>query len=259
MTRIKIMGLCLIAVFAMAAVAAASASAAPTYYECAKAAKVGKLYTGNSNNSTCTEANAKGEGKYNLQPGRGKDKAFKGKGGAATLHTPAVGGIVECGASKDEGYVSSSFTGQEKVKVTFTKCKSESKACNSPGAKSGEIKTNPLSGTLGYISKSGPVVGVSLTGEAGHPSAEFECGTGAGALKIVTTGAVIGEITGDTNKISKEATDSFSVTGGGQQSVTSFEGGPTEVLESSINGSPELESGEATTTVNKGEALEIKA
>ena len=42
MRRIQTMGLCLVAVFALAAMAAASASAAtPTWYECAKAAKSG--------------------------------------------------------------------------------------------------------------------------------------------------------------------------------------------------------------------------
>jgi hypothetical protein len=255
MKRMKIMGLCLIAVFSMVVVVASSASAAPTYYECAKAAKVGKTYTGNSNNNTCTESNAKGEGKYNLQPGRGKDKAFKGKGGAATLHTPAVGGEVKCGASKDEGFISSSFTGQEKVKVTFTKCTSLGKNCSSAGGKKGEIKTNPLEGALGYISTSGKKVGVSLKGEGGADSADFNCE----GLVIETKGAVIGEITGDINAINASSTDAFTVTGGGVQSITKFEGGPTEVLESLINGSGPFESGEATTTTNKGEKLEIKA
>jgi hypothetical protein len=257
MTRIKIMGLSLVAVFAMAAMAAASASATPTFYECAKAAKVSGKYTGKYNNAACTEVNGTGEGKYELQAGVGKGKAFKGKGAAAVLHTPAVGGEVTCKGSKDEG--KNTLTGQKEVKVTFTGCASLGKTCNSAGAKSGEIKTNPLAGTLGYISATGPKVGVSLTGEAGKPSAEFACGTGAGSLNIVTTGAVIGEITGDINKISKEATDAFTVTGGGLQTVTSFEGGPLEVLETSINGSPNFESGEQTTTLNKGEALEIKA
>jgi hypothetical protein len=257
MTRMRIMGLGLVAAFAMAAVAAASASATPTFYQCAKAAKVGKIYTGKYTDKNCTEFNAKSEGKYELKAGVGKGKAFKGKGPAAVLHTPAVGGEVTCKASKDEGF--NTLNGQEKVKVTFTGCASLGKTCNSVGAKSGEIKTNPLSGTLGYISAAGPKVGVSLTGEAGKPSAEFACGTGAGSLNIVTTGAVIGEVTGNINKISKESTDAFTVTGGGLQTVTSFEGGPMEVLETSINGSPKIESGEQTTTVNKGEALEIKA
>jgi hypothetical protein len=257
MTRMRIMGLSLAAVFAMAAMATASASAAPSFYECAKVAKVGKFYTGKYNDKNCTEVNSESHGKYELVAGVGKGKAFKGKGAGAVLHTPAVGGEVTCKGSKDEGF--NTLTGQDKVKVTFTGCVSLAKPCNSPGAKKGEIKTNPLSGTLGYISATGPKVGVSLTGEGGLPSAEFACGTGAGSLNIVTTGAVIGEITGDVNHINKEATDSFTVTGEGFQSVTSFEDGSTQVLETSINGSPNFQSGEQTTTVNKGEALEIKA
>jgi hypothetical protein len=256
MTRIKIMGLALVALFAMAAVVAASASATPTYYECAKAAKVGKLYTGKYNNKTCTETNAKGEGKYELKEGLGKGKEFKGTGKAATLHTPAIGGEVKCSGSKDAGFTTAH--GQDKVTVTFTGCTSLGKKCTSvspKGKKSGEILTNSLDGKLGYISASPLKVGVSLTGEAGKPSAEFTCE----GLEITTTGAVIGEITKDINAISKESTDSFTVNGLGYQTVTAFEGGATEVLETLANGSGPFESGEETATLNKGEALEIKA
>jgi hypothetical protein len=257
MTLMRIMGLSLVVVFATGALAAASASATPTFYECAKAAKVGKFYTGKYSDKLCTEPNVKSEGKYELQPGLGKGKAFKGKGAAAVLHTPAVGGEVTCKGSKDVGF--NTATGQEKVIVTFTGCISLGKPCNSPSGKKGEIKTNPLAGSLGYIAKAGPKVGVSLAGEGGKPSAEFACGTGAGSLTIVTTGSVIGEVTGNVNKINKESTNAFTVTGEGFQTVTKLEGGPLEVLESSINASPNFESGEQTTVVNKGEALEIKA
>jgi hypothetical protein len=250
MKRIKIMGLCLVAVFALAAAAAASASAAPTYYECKKGAKGSGIYS----DKKCSVNVGPGNGKYTLVPGRGKNKVFKGKGGAATLYTPAVGGEVKCATSKDEGFVNASFTGQEKVKVTFGKCVSLGKNCSSSGAKKGEIKTNPLSGTLGYISATGPSVGVSLTGEGGKPSAEFNCE----GLEIVTTGSVIGPVTGDINTFSKESTDTFK-TASGVQVPTKFEGGPKEVLESLINGSGPFESGEETTAKNKGEELEIKA
>jgi hypothetical protein len=256
MKRIRIMGLALLALFAMAAVASASASATPTYYECAKAAKVGKTYTGKYNDKNCTEANAKSEGKYELKEGLGKGKEFKGVGKAATLHTPAIGGEVKCTGSKDAGYATAH--GQDKVSVTFSGCTSLGKKCTSAspkGKKAGEIVTNLLEGKLGYISSSPLKVGVSLTGEGGLPSADFTCE----GLEIVTTGAVIGQITGDINAISKESTDSFTVAPSGFQTVTSFEGGSTEVLESLVNGSGPFESGEETTTLNKGEALEIKA
>jgi hypothetical protein len=256
MKRMRIIGLAIVALFAMAAVTAASASATPTFYECAKAPVVAKKATGKYNNATCTEENVKSEGKYELKAGVGKGKAFKGTGKAATLHTPAVGGEVKCTGSKDEGF--NTLTGQSKVKVTFTGCTSLGKKCTSispAGKKAGEIVTNPLEGKLGYISSTPVKVGVSLSGEAGKPSAEFGCE----GLEIVTTGAVIGEITKDINAISKEATDSFTVNGSGFQTITSFEGGPEEVLSSTINGGGPFVSGEETSTLNKGEALEIKA
>ncbi len=65
MKRIKIVGLCLVAVFAFTAVAAASASAEPTYKTCVKAAKnAEKKYTGGYNDKACSEVNSAGEGKY---------------------------------------------------------------------------------------------------------------------------------------------------------------------------------------------------
>src|SRR5882757_9411803 len=119
MKRIRILGLCLVASFAMAAVASTTASAAlPEFYECAKL--VTKPYKGKFTDKKCTkEATAKEQeegklNKYELQPGIKKGKVFKGKGGKATLHTPAVGGIVTCGAFKDEGKLTTPST-QDKV------------------------------------------------------------------------------------------------------------------------------------------------
>src|ERR1700688_198627 len=108
MKRIRIMGLCLVAVFAITAAAAASASAAPAWYECAKAVKIGKTYTGKYTDKACTTTSPTETGKYELQPGIGKGKGFKGKGGKAILHTviPGKGDIkVECASFKDEGKV----------------------------------------------------------------------------------------------------------------------------------------------------------
>ena len=82
--RLKIMGLCLVAVFAMTALVSASASAAePAFYECHKL--TAKPYTGKYTDKKCTkEATAKeqAEGKknkYELQEGVGKGKSLQGQ------------------------------------------------------------------------------------------------------------------------------------------------------------------------------------
>jgi hypothetical protein len=254
MRRIKVMGLCLVAVAALASVAVSSASAAPELYECAKAAKVGKTYTGNYNNKSCSEPNSKNEGKYQLQPGIGKAKAFKGSGKVATLHTPAIGGEVACKTNKSSGK-NSSTTHQSGVIAEFKTCTSLGKKCTSAGEKAGTIKTNPLEGSFGYISKSPLKVGVELVGEGGKDSADFTCE----GLVIETKGAVIGEITGNINTFNKTTSNIFAVTGEGFQSVKNFEGGPNVELVSEVNGSGPFPSGQQATVTVKGEELELKA
>jgi hypothetical protein len=263
MRRMKMMGLCLVALFALTAVAVSSASAAsPAFYECAKLAKnpTTKKYEGKYSVKTCateaspTEQTEGKKNKYELKEGIGKGKQFKGKGGAATLHTPAVSGEVVCKSFKDSGFINSPTT-EDKVISEFKTCTSIGKKCMSPGEKAGTIKTNSLKGELGYISKSPLKVGVVLSPESGSVLAEFNCE----GLTVVTSGSVIGEQKGDINVFSKSSENVFSVTGGGVQTVTKFEGGATHVLESVINGSGPFESGQQAEAANKGEELEIKA
>jgi hypothetical protein len=257
MRRIRIVGLCLVAVFATTAVAASSASAAlPELYECAKAVKVGKVYTGKYNDKKCSEKNEAGTGKYELQPGVGKGKVFKGKGKVATLHTPAIGGEVTCKTNKSEGKNSSPTT-QSGVVAIFKTCTSLGKKCTSAGAKVGEIKTNPLGGVFGYISKAPLKVGVDLTGEGGKDSADFTCE----GLVIETKGSVIGEITGNVNSFNKTTLNNFVVTASPAfvQVPTKFEGGPTQVLQTIVNGSGPFESGQQAEVTVKGEELNLKA
>src|ERR1700742_3734355 len=87
MRRIKMMGLCLVAVLAVAAVAVSSASAAlPEYKVCAKATKVGKTYTGEFTDKLCSAKSGTKEGKYELESWEAaKKKGFKGKNGVSTL------------------------------------------------------------------------------------------------------------------------------------------------------------------------------
>jgi hypothetical protein len=256
--RLKIMGLCLVAVFALTAAVAASASAAePAFYECHKL--TAKPFTGKFTDKKCTKAATAEEiaagkkNKYELQEGVGKGKEFKGKGGKATLHTPAVGGEVTCKSFADKGLISTPTT-ETNIVSTFKTCESLKKKCASPGQKAGTIVTNKLSGVLGYINKGKKEVGVALKAEGAGNLAEFNCE----GIEIETTGSVIGTLA-PVNVFTKTENNVFAVNGEGFQAIKNFEGGPNQELLSKVNGSGPFPSGQQAEAANKGEELEVKA
>jgi hypothetical protein len=274
MKRMRILGLALVAVFALAAMTAAGASASkPVWKVCVKSAK----NAGEFSDKNCS-VSAGGTGKYNLVAGIGKGKGFKGKGGKAVLHNvvPGKGDIkVECASFKDAGSVVAP-SGVAKVTSTFSKCKSLGAPCKTEGGKKETITTNSLAGELGYLNKAHTAAGESLTDEAAPGSgflATFEC---EGLAKVRVHGAVIGSLS-PFGSISKESTTTFSVgpflgeLAPGYTPVVNppaFEEGsePVGVLLTELNGpetgnewAPEggLPSGQEGSAANKGEALEV--
>jgi hypothetical protein len=279
MRRIKMMGLCLVVVGALAAVVVSSASAAlPEFKVCAKAAKnAEKKYTGKYTDKLCSHAVTAEEiaagktNKYELASWEAAKKtSFKGKNGTSTLtsyipeneSTPWTGGspagVVTCKSGKSAGNVTGPKT--ETVQVEFKTCTSEGKKCTSTnGAKSGTIKTEPLSATIGYIEGG---VGADVEAASHKLSAEFTCE----GLAIKTIGSVIGVVTGNINKISKESTQTFAANEKHGQAVVfgefpeNPETGPAHFLLSNITPpGVTLPSTEVTTSVLKGEAMEIAA
>jgi hypothetical protein len=268
MKSMRIMGLALVAVFAFAALSAV-ASANPQWNECKKEA----VKTNGKYAKGCTAA---GTG-YEITPGVGKGKAFKGKGGTGILHNviPGKGDIkVECATFKDAGSYAAPNK-QFNVTASFSKCKALGSPCSS-GAKKETITMNKLAGELGWISKSGKKVGASLTNEAKPDSGyvvEFEC---TGLAKVRVHGAVIGEQTGDVETFAKETSAVFTVgpylgeLAPGYTPLVNppaFEEGAVGVLLSELNGpetenkwAPEggLPSGLQGTAVNKGESLLVR-
>jgi hypothetical protein len=254
MKRISLVGLCLAAVFAFGATSAFAA--APTYKVCVKAAKSGKTYTGKYNDKNCTEANAKSEGKYELASwASAKKKGFKTKSGKSTLYSyiPSVGiaGTVVCAKDKGEGEITGEST--SKSTVIFEKCESSGFKCTSTGeSKAGDIKTNPLLGTL--VNLEGGKVGQVVEAVGGGASAEFSC---EGHLHVITVGSLVGEETGNNGVISKEATLAFHVNSKtGEQEPGEAEGTPhtlySEIESEAFTGT--LPSGEETEDAIKGEA-----
>ncbi len=274
MRRVRIVGFCVMVVFALGALVASGAwAAAPEFKVCGKAAKVGKTYTGKYNNKTCSEVNAKGEGKYELEGWEAaKKKALKGTGGAGTLDAfvpsneaePWAGGSVlgevTCKSAKVTGEVTGAKTATSIVE--FKTCTSEGKKCNSAGAKTGVIKTEKLYITLGYI-ESGKAVGALVEGGAGGKdlSAKFNCE----GLEFEASGSVIGVNSGNVNSVSKSFSLKFAVNAKGAQEVTTgeFPNGTTgaeHYLNTYIQPTDlHLPSGEDTTVAIKSEAVEVYA
>jgi len=145
MKRFKIVGLCLVAVFALTAVMASGAQAGQ-WGTCAKAAKNGKVYTGGYTDKLCSTKSATKEGKYEWVP-NAANIPFTSEGGAS--HLKGEAGEIACTHGTDSG----TFEGATKDTDTFTfdgcKLKPFELACKSYGAANeGEIVTNTLASAL---------------------------------------------------------------------------------------------------------------
>jgi hypothetical protein len=250
MRGFRTVGLCLVAAIVLAAGAAvSSASALPAYFECHKGAVGSGKYT----SAKCLEEAEPGNGKYEIEEGIGKEKAFKGVMKVSAFRIPAIGGEFECKTGKEQGKVTSP-TRLSKVVLTFATCTMGGKKCTSEGAKLGTIETGSLEGALGYIGKSPLKVGIDLSAESGD-WADFTC---EGTVWEIA-GSLIGETTGNVNAFNKDTTNIYQVTGEGFQTVSSFEGGASDVLELTLNGSGPFPIGVQTDITLKGEYLLLGA
>lgn len=266
MRHFKIMGLCLVAVFALSAVVASAASASlPAVYECAKTVKFEGKYTGHYTSKACSEASkVVSGGKYELREySKGEaGKTFKGKGGGADLAIEGVA-TVACTSSTDTGKFSGPKTSNHTI-ATFKGCEIAGLKCNSAGAPTGTVVTKSLAGEVGYISGKGtehPVVGVDLRPETGLYEAEFECAD----LHLRVSGSVIGEVIVPLKTFTKTVTFKFRESGG-KQHPEEFEGGLPDTLitetckgEGCTPGGTPDPSAEETEVTNKGESLELIA
>jgi hypothetical protein len=200
--HIRMAGLCLVVVFAIASVAAVSASAAsPEWGQC-----VAKPGTGKYEDKNCA---IKGKGKtakkeYEWEKGSAgiKDKAFRGEGGAGSLvahlvyceeglkrvpgeckpeeEREEVTTTVECSSALGSGELKgkAEVTG---VEVFFKGCSIEGVlGCSNVENQSNhekEIEVNSLIGKLGLISAKDDEVGLLLTpAKKKGEFASFDCG-----------------------------------------------------------------------------------
>ena len=297
MIRIRIIGLALVAVFAMSAVVAVSSASAattlPAYVRCAQVVTPGtgafelrtcegavgtkefiKVYLGGvslSATEECAETVAVGAGTFEnagcTTVGTGaKDfiKVFKtvitftSTSGVSILKT-ASGEEVECKADTNAGELTGAKT--DIVTVTFTGCESKKFKCSSAGAAAGEIVVKEALSELGYIKKAAPTeVGLALKPkEAGGIFVEFNCA--GGIVKVKTKGSVIGKITPiNTWTTTYSLVFNYSAGNPCKQEFEKFEGLAKDTLESSKNGGAyEGACEKSTDTITLSEKGEIRA
>jgi hypothetical protein len=267
MRRIRIVGLCLVAVFAMGAVFAGTASASLEYGRCLKAtpkaltnydsAKCVKL----ASERTGTEAEKLSKGNFKWYPAVGGEKPLEKAGFTAklkpetiaTLETKA-GTKVTCKALLAAG----KYTGLKTVQVNslvFTGCESGGIKCNTAGKGTGEITVKELEGELGIITKGETTVkdkiGNVLWPKGGTPTSgaefvEFNCG----GLTVNVKNSVISPVTA--NAMKSIATVKYTAAKGVQK-PTKFTGGPNMFLESSFAKAAYEQSGQSATTLQTNE------
>jgi hypothetical protein len=213
MKRFKVVGLCLVAVFAMSAVVASAASAALPEFK-------GTL-----------------------------PNKFTSTSGAGVLET-VNHKKVECTGDTNSGIIKSAKKAEEIV-VKFKGCKGlgggECESTTPAAKEKEEIATNNLVGTLGYIKKETKEVGLALEPEAGKKEliTKIVCLVGGIKEPVEVKGSVIGVIT-PINTLTKNLTLTFEQNEG-KQKVQNLEGKTKDTLETSINGGVFEESGEKTT------------
>jgi len=306
-------GLCLVAVFAMAAVAATSASALPEWGQCY--AKAGGKYTEGKCHTKSKVVKKVSNGLFEWRKGtevkhRGFSGANVGSGGvlssdlrirdcngssenarkpkckAGEEETISFSPVsVECESESNTGEITGN-NGIKNVGVKFLGCSAfEHSYICSNGPVTGEITTEPLKGSLGYIKKGAPTeVGVLLTpAKAKGLFAKFSCGgvfstaVGVGnakegaAYSPEATGGYDGIISPVTpiNEMGSELTQVYAINNAeaAENIPMKFEGKHIDLLESYLfppsnpsYGSTWSKAGETITNVNTSEEeLEIKA
>ncbi len=254
--RIRIAGICLVAICALSAVFAMSASAAaPEYGRCIKKANAeGSGFT----SSKCNKAAEGKKAKYEWLPGEAKRK-FTTSGGAAKLET--VGGkIVSCEKESSVGEFSATNTKQETTAVHFSGCKATGLPCTTEGLKEGELETRELTGEVGFESGTKTALELRPGPNAKGLFIAFNCAT----LKIEVrahpngSGGILVPIKNDAMKSTESL--KYKATKGKQTPVKWANSSEEQFLESNFAGTGYEQAGQViTSVVTTEEPLELNA
>ncbi len=259
MRRIRVVGLCFAAVFALSAMVA-SAAQAGEYGRCLKSAQVAKKYTGGFEDKNCQTVNPTGEGKYEWYSGLNRPLGGPLKPGYTSKTTKVVlastYGRLECKSSRDVGEITGPKADVDLI--TFTGCTMGGTKCNSEGQVAGTIKTSKLDTTLIDNGERGfggaePAVGEVWTQYAAAAGyiAEYECPDVPLFARV--SGSVSGVDAKDVNLASTTGKTRFEG-GHGEQDLL------TEVSSTGLSWEPAAPSVQSTeSTIKTNEKWEIKA
>jgi hypothetical protein len=267
MRRIRIVGLCLVAVFAIGAVTATGASAfgePPEVGRCL--AKAG----GDWKNSGCSVPSTATEKKFEWYPAYKANKHGEEKLAVKLKFTSKFkeGALIQLETVKEEKIICKGQTSSGEVtgpktnianNILFTGCEfTEVGVCENTGT-AGQIKVNDLNGTLGFQTETGEQkkwkVANLFKPKTGSIFAEFTC---AGVPVVVKSntealGGVMNPITANAMKLS--ATVKFTATKG-KQKPEKFAADPLgtkRTLLSNKLGQAFSQAGQTLTTIQKNE------
>lgn len=231
--RIRIVGLCLIAVFVLGAVVATTAQAGVELGKCGKVVKTGQGkngFKGRYKDKICSKAEEAtpeeiglgGEkNKYEWHPGAGGNGTFTGKGKEIKITTGSLEVVCKTGSA------TGAIRGAQTLEVTFkfNTCqqpKNEKKKCGTHGKELGEILSDKLLGQLSEGPKKEPLftfahlkAGVQNPEE---PWMEFECIE----KKFTVTQSLSGKSTQAENVMTKKGGIEFSELVGEQDLIAEF-------------------------------------
>jgi hypothetical protein len=140
---------------------------------------------------------------------------------------------VTCKADTASGEVTGPLAGS--ARITFTGCEpfagDELFKCENAGAPLGEVRTEPLTTTLGYIVKASAEVWLELSPKKGSIWPIFECETPEGRPIVTLRGSVIGKLTPVNKKVKPPAKFTLKFAQKrGKQKPDKFEGGPDNAV-----------------------------
>jgi alpha-tubulin suppressor-like RCC1 family protein len=194
-----------------------------------------------------------GEGTHEWYPAI-EHTHFATSSGEATLKTVS-GFQVVCKAESGTG----EYSGRKMlagVVLRFQECSSGLGTCRSTGASAGEIVTSSLNAVLGIEKASAEAINNHVAVdfspvEAGAMFAEFTCGGGSYRIRGSVLSPIVENAMSATPKLKFAATS-------GKQKPEKFEGGPTDVLEQSVVGTPFVQVGlTAPITQSTEEKVEV--
>jgi hypothetical protein len=226
MRSMRMLWIGLAAAIAMGAIAASASAALPEFGRCIPAAEP---KTGEYIGPKCGAKQAEHHGAWDFAPGPGAKPKFSGTGEKVSLETTGKLKIV-CAAATFDGEYTGAKT--ETVTIDLIGCVNGTQKCESNPAKEGEIETQALEGTLGFIhGGEKPVVGLDIAPKA--PSTNFvlfQCGKLPETS--ITTATVEGSLIAPVKPLTTMAEEfklPYKVLSG-KQAVQQFEGGVKDTL-----------------------------